>query len=179
MNYEFDPERDYVGEMRAKVDELARGTYYPPMVAHKIISELLETDPALLDGWLYLQAEQVLRSAINERDRSRRSAARHVRTSRSVFAEAAQTAERTGDTSSLERWLNSPLSLSNGARMALRDMHRDHLLDAGRQYQTRAETQGLMASFLHVLAREVGSGSVADLYSEEQLSQMWQSLSGV
>lgn len=178
MNGHFDPERDYVGEMRAKIDELADGTYFPPMVAHKIVNDLRTSDPELLEGWLFLQAEHMLRISINERDRSRRSAARNY-TARTAFATAAAEADRTGDTSGMQRWLGSPFSLSTGARMVLRDMSRDHLLDVGRQYQTRAETQSMMASFLQALATAVGDRTVADLYSEQQLSAMWGSLSGV
>lgn len=177
MRGEIDPNRDYVGEMRAKVDELATGVYYPPLVANRIINDLRTHDPELLDGWLYLQAEHILRQSINDRDQSRRSAARS-RATRSVFAESVAAAERTGNTAVLQRWLNAPFSLSTGARMALRDMSRQHLLDAGRQYQTRAQTQGLMAGFLQALAVQVGDGTVADRYSEEQLTAMWESLEG-
>lgn len=175
-DFNFDPTRDYVGEMRALVDELAVGTYFPQLVAHKLVNVLRTRDPELLQGWLFLQAEHMLRMAINDRDRSRRSAARHH--TKSVFADMVEDADRTGSTAALERWLSSPMSLSSGARIPLREMRQADLVDAGRQYQTRAETQGLMASFLQALAREVGEGTVGDRYSERQLDEMWRSLAG-
>ena len=161
MSFDFDPNRDYVGEMRAMVDQLASGTYFPPMIAHKIVNELRMKDPELLEGWLFLQAADMIRLSINQRDRSRRSSARHT-LPRSVFGDITKEADRTGDTARLERWLDSPLSLSSGARMQLREMRSEHLADVSRQYQTRAETQGLMAVFLDALAQEVGTGTVAD-----------------
>lgn len=177
MNADFDPNRDYVGEMRAKVDELAAGAYYPPMVAHRIVSDCQTNDPELLRGWLYLQAEEMLRSAINQRDRSIRQKARY-RSVRADFAADAEEARRSGDNTVMGRWLSAPFSLSTGVRMTLRDMNRDQLLDAGRQYQTRAETQLLMSTFLNAVARQVGTGVVSQVYSEAQLASMWRSLNG-
>lgn len=176
MNFEIDPNRDYVGEMRRRVDELAEGKYYPPLVAHKIVNDLRTEDPDLLSGWLLLQAETMVRQSINDRDRSLRSSAR-LRP-QSVFAEDVQHAERTGDTSRLERWLHAPFSLSTGARVALGDMSHDELVDVGQRYQTRANTDAMTASFLTALARAVGDGKVRDKFSEQDLATLWNSLGG-
>src|SRR4051812_44835677 len=174
MSNKIDPLRDYVGEMRAKVDELAQGVYFPPLIARRIVADLRANDPALLDGWLHLQAENMVRSSISERDRSKRAQARHQQ-SRSVFgADAAS-----GSADRMRKWLEAPFSLSNGSRMELGSMRRDHLLDAGRQYQTRGETQLLTASFLQALAKEVGDGVVSEHFSEVELDTMWGSLTAL
>lgn len=175
MTVEINLDRDYAAEMRQKVDELAVGTYFPPMVAHKIVGDLRNSDPELLWGWLYLQAEHMIRDSINDRDRSARSRARFA-TPRSVFGDAVDHAARTGSNERLERWLSAPFSLSTGVRMSLRDMDRSNLLDVSRQYETRAETQMMMATFFRVLSDKVGDHRVADVCTEEELATMYTSL---
>lgn len=176
----FDPlarrERNYAHDMRAKIDELAVGTYIPAMVAHRIVRWCTENDPDLLKGWLEAQAESFIRFAINEKDRSVRAAARHSKSRRS-FRDDAIAAEA-GDTSRLHGWLNVAFSLSNGTRMPLAEMSNIELSDVATTYAVRAEGNAMTAAFLKAIAVRVGQGKVSDVFDDETLAEMWGSLTG-
>lgn len=169
--------RDYVGEMRALIDqETGTGPYVSRQVAAQIMEKLAATDPDLLDGWLHAQAETILWQAINDRDRSLRAHARAT-SGRSVFAANAE-AHEAGDTAALSRWLATPFAVADGYRKRLGDMDKHDLRFAAEAYEVRAEQNRLTASFLIALARKVRRGTVADHYTEDQLAAMWNSLSG-
>lgn len=170
------PARNYAHEMRAKIDELAQGTYIPALVAHQIVVKLRAEDPDLLDGWLGAQAEAFVRQSINERDRSRRSAARWA-TPRSVFREDAGEHER-GDSTNLRGWLHVSFSLSNGTRMPLAEMTTTELSDVATTYAVRAEGNAMTAAFLRAIGQRIGAGKVEDYFDDSTLATMWQSLTG-
>lgn len=166
--------RDYAAEMRALIDAEASGTYVPATVAHDLAEKLRATDPDLLAGWLDAQAETFLRQAINARDNSQRTAARHSRP-RSVFAADAAAAEA-GEPEPMARWLDVRFTVEDGSRMPLREMTKDQLLFAGDAYQARADENRMTAAFLRAISRKVRTGVVADHFTDEQLSTMWDSL---
>lgn len=168
--------RDYVGDMRRLIDAEATGTYLPAAVAHDLVEKLRATDRDLLTGWLDAQAETFLRQAINSRDNSQRTAARHSRP-RSVFAADAKAAEA-GEPEPMARWLDVRFTVEDGSRMPLREMSKDQLLFAGDAYQARADENRMTAAFLKAIARKVGSKKVADHFTDEQLTAMWDSLTG-
>ncbi len=168
--------RDYVVEMRAVIDAEATGTYVPGVVAAAIVEKLRETDTDLLSGWLDAQAETFIRQAINNRDNSQRTAARHSRP-RSVFAEDAEAAEA-GEPERLTGWLGTRFTVEDGSRKPLAEMDRDEVLFASDAYTARANENRMTASFLKAIGRKVKTGKVADHFSDEQLSTMWNSLSG-
>ncbi len=169
-------DRDFVGEMRAVIDAEATGTYVPGVVATAIVEKLRATDPELLHGWLDAQAPQIIRHAINLRDSSQRTAARHSRP-RSVFAADAEAAEA-GEPERLAGWLGTRFTVEDGSRKPLAEMAKDELLFAGDTYEARARENKLTAAFLRAVARKVKSGVVADHFSDEQLTTMWNSLTG-
>lgn len=168
--------RDFVTEMRAVIDAEATGTYVPTVVASHIAEKLRETDPELLAGWLDAQAEQILRHAINLRDCSQRTAARHSRP-RSVFAEDAAAAEA-GETERLAGWLSTRFTVEDGSRKPLAEMGKDDLLFVADAYEARAKENKLTAAFAKAIARKVKTGVVSDHFTDTQLSTMWDSLSG-
>ena len=168
--------RDYVTEMRAVIDAEATGTYVPGIVAAHIVDKLRETDPDLLAGWLDAQAETFIRQAINNRDNSQRTAARYSRP-RSVFAEDAAAAEA-GEPERLAGWLSTRFTVEDGSRKPLADMAKDDLLFASDAYTARANENRLTAAFLKAISRKVKTGVVADHYTDDQLSAMWDSLTG-
>lgn len=168
--------RDFVTEMRAVIDAEATGTYVPTVVAAHIAEKLRETDPELLAGWLDAQAEQILRHAINLRDCSQRTAARHARP-RSVFAKDAAAAEA-GEPERLVGWLSTRFTVEDGSRKPLAEMQREDLLFAGDAYEARARENKLTAAFLKAISRKVKTGVVADHFTDEALTAMWDSLSG-
>lgn len=168
--------RDYVAEMRALIDAEATGTYVSGVVAHDLVEKLRANDPELLSGWLDANAEGFVRMAINDRDRSQRTAARYGR-ARSAFAEDAAAAEA-GDTDRLTRWLDVRFTIEDGSRAPLAAMTKDDLLFASDGYEARARENKMTAAFLRAIARKVGSKTVADHFTNEQLSTMWSSLAG-
>lgn len=168
--------RDYAAEMRAVIDGQATGTYVPGVVAVEIVEKLRANDPDLLAGWLDAQAPQILRHAINLRDASQRTAARHARP-RSVFAEDAAAAEA-GEPERLAGWLGTRFTVEDGSRKPLAEMAKDDLLFVADAYEARARENKLTAAFAKAIARRVGTGVVGDHFTDEQLSTMWDSLSG-
>lgn len=170
------PNRNYVHEMRARIDREAKGTYVPALVANRIVRTLREEDPELLEGWLNMHAEATIRQALNERDRSQRAAVRNAST-RSVFAEAAQSADD-GDPVPLRSWMDAHFSLSNGSRTPLGEMTKEDLNDVSLQYKVRADSHAMMSAFMKGIANRIGGGSVRDHFTDEELDRMWNSLNG-
>lgn len=168
--------RDFVTEMRAVIDAEATGTYVPTVIASHIAEKLRQTDPELLTGWLDAQAEQILRHAINLRDCSQRTAARHSRP-RSVFAEDAAAAEA-GEPARLAGWLGTRFTVEDGSRKPLAELGHDELLFVADAYESRARENKLTAAFTKAIARKVKSGVVGDHFTDEALTTMWDSLSG-
>lgn len=172
-------DRDYVAEMRAVIDAEASGTYVPATVANEIVDKLRANDPELLSGWLDAQAPQILRQAINDRDRSRRAYARTAGP-RSVFAEDAEAAEA-GEPERMERragWLDTHFTVASGSRVPLSEMTREDLLFVSDAYLARAKENKLTASFMRAIARKVGKDTVAEHFTDEALRVMWDSLRG-
>jgi hypothetical protein len=168
--------RDYAGEMRAVIDAEATGTYVPASVAADIATKLRATDPDLLSGWLDAQAETFIRQAINNRDNSQRTAARHSRP-RSVFAADAAAAEA-GEPERLTGWLGTRFTVEDGSRKPLAELAHDELLFVADAYEARATENKLTAAFAKAIARKVRTGVVGDHFDDQQLSAMWDSLAG-
>jgi hypothetical protein len=170
------PARDYTAEMRAIIDELAVGEYIPPVLAANIVSKLRVQDPELLEGWLHSNAVQFVRNAINARDSAIRS---HNRTflGRTKFAAAAKKFEA-GDPTELYGFMAEVYSMPNGAKKQLSKLNHGELLYAAGTYAIRERQNGLKRAFLTALAEQVtDSNVVGDVFSEEQLAEMWSSIS--
>lgn len=162
--------RDYVGEMRKIVDrETASGPYVPRVVAAKIVAQLREQDPELLDGWLHQQAEQFVYEMIAKRDRSLRAYIKR-RANSAAFARDAARGDLTG-------WLTTRFAVEGGEHKQLRDMRRREVMYVAYGYENRANDNKMMAVFLKTIANQLNSTeTVGDRYTEEQLGRMWHSL---
>lgn len=168
-------DRDFAGEMRAVIDAAtAHGPYAPPIAATEIVEKLRANDPELLDGWLYAQAERFVWQAINDRDRSRRSVL--GRRAKSRAFRAAAEAHDAGDSSGLRPFLDAPYTVGDGTRKPLADLMRDDLLFVAADYGRREADNALKKAFMAALAKKVGTGSVADKFTEAQVSAMFSSL---
>lgn len=168
--------RDYATEMRKLIDSEAVGTYIPGLVAAAIVEKLRVIDPNLLTGWLDAQAEQFLRMAINDRDRSQRTAARHS-LKRSVFAADTKAAEA-GEPDRLVRWLDIRFTIADGNHAPLKDLTGTDLQYVSETYENRARENQLTAAFLTAIAKKIGTGRVSEHFTDEQLDLMWGSLGG-
>jgi hypothetical protein len=170
-------DRDFAAEMRAVIDaETANGPYVSATVAAHIVEKLTATDPDLLDGWLHAGAVQFLRHAINLRDCSARTHARHM-ASRSVFRQAAEDHED-GDETALVRFLDTRYVIEDGSRVRLAEMRKPDLVFVADDYAARARENALQEAFLRALAKKVGRGRVSDHFTDEQLTAMWTSVTG-
>jgi len=170
-------DRNYVQQMRDLIDQEAVGEYVSGVVAAEIVGKLKANDPDLLIGWLGAQAIALVHQAINERDRSRRT---HARTAapRSVFSAAAERHER-GDVQPLYRLLDTHYAVNQeNLRKPLANMNGGDLEFVSARYQERATDAAMEAAFFAALARKVGTGTVAEHFTEEQLRTMRASLRG-
>jgi hypothetical protein len=160
--------------MRKLIDEaIGRGPYVPRKLATEIVEKLRATDPELLEGWLAEQAEHFIWQAINDRDRAVRAHLRHTHM-RGVFADAAQKFEQ-GDKKALEDFLGMPFTIADGSRHRLEELKRDDLLYVGDRYEQRERQNGMMKIFMRELAKKVGNSTVGQVYTNEQLKQMFDS----
>jgi hypothetical protein len=168
--------RDYVAEVRALVDtETARGPYVVAQVADYVVRWLRAHDPGLLEGFLHAQAEYLVSKMINDRDRSARTHAR-MTAGRSAFRHLAEQFSVTGDREALSGLLAMPINVQDNVRKPLADLTAGDLTYAADTYGRMAAHNGMMETFLRTLAGRVGSDTVADHYTAEQLNSMYQSL---
>lgn len=170
--------RNYAAEIRAIVDaETSTGPYVSRIAATEIVAKLRASDPELLDGWLNAQAEQFVWQLINDRDRSHRAYVKAT-SNRSVFAANAAEYEA-GDTAALAQWLSMPFAVADGSRKRLATMTAADLSYVSESYLTRAEENRMTAAFLRAVGRKVpAGGTVADVFTDEQLGKMWTSVTG-
>lgn len=167
--------RNYAAEMRQVIDaETGDGPYTSTVVAEHIVEKLRATDPDLLTGWLDQQAVQFLRIAINQRDHSQRA---HARSSagRSVFRDAAEAFEA-GNPEPLSTLMRTVYVVEDGSRVRLAEMTKPELLYAADDYARRAAENLLQESFLRALAKKVGNRKVSDVFDEQKLTALWQSI---
>lgn len=171
-------ERDYLAEMRAVMDaETSEGPYVSAVVAEHIVRKLRAVDPDLLDGWLNQMAVFMVRHSINLRDCSTRTRARVV-ARRQQFADDATAFER-GDRAAMAGWLQVVHVVdAEGTRKRLAEMTAADLTHVADDYEARASENLMHASFLKALAKKVGRRTVADVFDENKLNQLWRSLSG-
>lgn len=169
-------DRDYAGEMRKVINAaMAEGDYIPRQLATEIVEKLRANDSELLKGWLDAQAEHFVWQAVNDQNRSIRS---HVRQThkRSVFRKAAD-AHATGKASALVDYLGMRFTVADGMRKTLGSLKAEDLAFVGNDYERRERDNGFWKIFIRALEKKVGPHqSVGDLYSNEQLAEMFDSL---
>lgn len=169
--------RDYAADMRSVIDaETSGGPYSSPVVAEHIVAKLRVTDPDLLHGWLEAQAVQFVRMAINQRDCSTRTYARTA-ARRSQFAADAKLHEA-GEADALVKWSTVPFVIEDGTRKRLADLTAADLTFVADTYEQRANENAMTAAFMRALVKRVGKRTVGDVYTDQQLSRMWESLAG-
>ena len=173
--------RDYVQEMRTLVMgamETARAsgqTFQHMALAHKIMEELRDRDPELLDGWMRLQAAEMLRQYIGTIDRSDRAKERQ-KASRRSFGDAVER-HKAGDPEALTKFLTVSYVVDESSnRMLLGKMKQPELHFAADVYQRQADANAFEAQFLRALANKVGSKTVGEVFTEEQIVRMRDSL---
>lgn len=147
-------------------------------VAVSLVERLAEEDPELLAKWLETQAVRIVREAVASMDRAKRLGPRHATHRASVFVKAITAYEESDqDSSHLAAWLDTSFVVSTeNHRKNLASMDRDDLTFAASRYTALARTNAMQAAFLRALANEVGARTVGEVFTEQELSRMWQGL---
>jgi len=170
--------RNLAREVREAVDkelEAAGDTFIAGVVASRVVARLRQDDPELLAKFLDQHAEPIFTRMVGDITRAQRSHARAV-SSRSVFAGALERYE-SGETEALGAWLDTIYVVTLGQqRKHLRDMDQEDLVYAARDYTDRAKSNASQAAFLRALADRVGARTVGEVFTDEELSRMWNSL---
>jgi hypothetical protein len=178
MTMAVETERDYAKEMRTLIDQATQGVYTSAVVAKELVEFLRTNDPELLEGWLDAQAVHFVRQAILKRDASARTYNR-TQACRSVFREAAEEFEKSGDSTDLRsHFLTEPYVISDGSRMLLKDMTADHLSYVADEYAHSAKSSLLREAFLRAVAKRCGQRPVGEVLDEEAVAKIWCSIAG-
>lgn len=163
--------RDYVADLRAVIDAEFHDGDAAPVVAQRIVDKLRATDPDLLTGWLNANAVAFVRDAIAHSERSTRAHNRAV-ARRGVFSEGAAAGDVTAFLST--RYVVD----GKGHRMALASMKSEHLRYVAAEYDADAKAARFEAAFMRALAKRVGTGTVSDHFTEQQITDLRRSLPG-
>ena len=170
--------RDLAREVRAIVDdelEKAGETYVAGLVAQKVVARLRRDDPELLAKFLEQHAVNIVTRMVGDISRATKTHARA--TSGQVQFRKALERQEAGEPRALSVWLDTVYVVTtNEQRKRLRDMDRQDLEYAINDYTNRAKVNMLQAQFLRALAKKVGARTVGEVYSDEELIRMWNSL---
>jgi len=168
-------DRDFSAEMTALIEaELNKPhVVVASQVAAEIVGKLAANDHELLVSWLDIHAEALLAGYIGKRLGSRRAHSRQV-FQRGVFAESARRFEA-GDEQAMAPWLQTHFEAREGQKR-LGSFDHDDLEYARGQYVKRANSNAFEAAFMAALAKQVDTGTVADHYTDEEISRMRGSL---
>jgi len=170
--------RDWVREMDQLIERKTQETpYQSRVVAQDIVAELLVEDPDLLHGWLEIRAADLIHDAINYRDRSRRATGvieRKQQDFKQVLDEFVA-----GRTEPVRSFLATMYAVDEqNNRKQLRDMDKGDLNYVADRYADRAKQNGFLAAYHRELARRVGTRTVGDVFTEEQLRAMREQFTG-
>jgi hypothetical protein len=172
--------RDFVGEMEAFVRDECGGSepYTATGMAQTLVEKLLVDDKALLRGWLDAQATDILRDYISTVDRSNRAHNRMM-SKRVKFRDALRDHEA-GDDEALTDWLATTFVVDEDqVRKPLGAMVRDELNYVADQYERTAASAAFEEAWFRAIAKKVGRGCVGDVFTEEELVKMRNSIDAV
>jgi hypothetical protein len=173
--------RNIVNDVREFIEaEIANSgpSYVAAIVATRVIERLRVEDPELLNKWLELNADEVVRRMIADIERAKRHHARASaeRKTKSVFSTAMERYAQ-GEENALGAWLDTTFVVTTAfERKHLRDMDRDDLLFASHQYTERARISSMQAAFLRSIADYVGARTVGEVFDNDRLNELWRSL---
>lgn len=170
--------QDLAREVRAIVDEeidRAGETYVAGVVAQKVVNRLRQEDPELLTKYLDQHAVTIITQMVGSISRAQRTYAR-ANSGKQVFSKALARQEA-GEPRALSAWLDTMYVVTtDDQRKRLRDMDRQDLEYAITDYTNRARSNALQAAFLRALVKKIGARTVGEVYSDEELSRMWNSI---
>jgi hypothetical protein len=170
-------ERDTTAAIRAMIDQhLETAAPYGRSTADTIVEQLRTTDPQLYRAWLDGHAEQLMWDTIRSIVRSGRAHNRHAH-SRSQFSEMLD--QHTADPTAgvLGGWLQTRWSV-DGSYRRLGELRAPQLRTVAKQYRDTQRICGFHAMFFEALAAKLGDRPVEQVYTDQQLHDMYLSVGG-
>jgi hypothetical protein len=173
-------ERSFSAEMSQLINdrlEVETGSdVVPAILAWDLVTQLRDSDPELLNGWLHENAKAFLADMLRRRISSLRSRAR-IHAGRSDFQRAVSKFNN-GDNAALNSWtsVRYVVNDSNTQRLLL-DMNGEDLNYAASRYSRSANAALLEEAFLRALAAKVGKKTVGQVFTEDQIDRMYNSIS--
>jgi hypothetical protein len=163
--------REVIDEELAKAGE----TYVAGLIAERVVQRLHLENPELLAKFLDQHAVQIITSIIGQISRQQKSYARAT-AGRRTYKQALDRYEK-GDEKALGVWLDTMYVVTTGdQRKRLGDMYQSDLEYAINDYTDRARANTLQATFLKAIAAKVGAKRVGEVFTDEELARMWNSL---
>lgn len=169
--------RNYTSEMHERIKKaIPEYDYVPSIIAMNVIDRVEKEDPELLSGFLVEQAvrlvsEAIVEMSVNQRKRYRAAAAR------TEFSEAAARFEAGDETALSPFYAEFTVDVENTRRQAANMTGADHLFVATR-YRKVERTSKMQAAFHEAVAQKVGDKQTKDVFTEEEYSRLYQSITG-
>ena len=165
-------ERNVIETMNELIDQATEGQeLVARLIADDIITRLRQTDPGLLTEWLDARAGETLGAFIAARLNSRRSYARSMH-SRSVFAQAAEEFEETGDKEAFAIFETWVVISPDNRRRRFGDLRKEDCEFVSAQYGLSRKEAELYERFYTKLAEKIGDRTIREVYTEAQVRAM-------
>ena len=168
--------RDYRADFQAFIEQrMPSGDYVLPVLAGDLVTELRQSDSALLRGWLDANAAQFLTQWLGDQARSQRGR-QASDAPRSAFKDAADRFSG-GDESALKQFDLHFVVSDNMLRRRLGDMTKaDHLFVAG-EHVKRSNAALFEAAFHRAVAKRIPAGkTTSEVLTEDEYLRLRSSI---
>ncbi len=168
--------RDYRADFQAFIEQrMPSGDYVLPVLAGDLVTELRQSDPALLRGWLDANAAQFLTQWLGDQARSQRGR-QASDAPRSAFKDAADRFSG-GDENALKQFDLHFVVSDDMLRRRLGDMTKaDHLFVAG-EHVKRSNAALFEAAFHRAVAKRIPAGkTTSEVLTEDEYLRLRSSI---
>lgn len=163
--------REVIDEELAKAGD----SYVAGIVAEQVVTRLHMENPELLAKFLDQHAVAIVTTIVGQISRAQKSHARAT-AGRSAYRNALERYEK-GDERALGAWLDTMYVVTvKDQRKRLGDMYKEDLDYAINDYTERSRSNALQAAFLRAVADAIGARKVSEVFTDEELARMWNSL---
>lgn len=154
------------------------GDFIPAVWAEKIVAQLQETQPLLLEAWLHDHAVVFLTDFITHRlARQRRVVQRQA--GRSAFAEAARLAAE-GNVVPLRSLFEVVLVVDDkNTRRRQGEMTGEDHRYVATSYAASAKPLLLLEAFHQAVAKRIGKRRTSEVFTEEKFAALYRSITGI
>lgn len=160
---------EIVGQM---IDEvLNNGDFIPPEAGRKIAEQMRSQYPDEHLAFLDQQAEQIYTTLLRDMNRRRRGHYAMTQDAR-AFAEAAEE----GDVSMFVAW-RCKID-DEGTQRCIGEMTGPDHIYVATDYANRAAANAMLAAFHRAVAKKVGKRTTAEVFSEDELTRLYNSIAG-